>query len=1112
MKSCEQVRSQLLEHLYDLLEGEDGHALADHLDQCNNCQTELKHAREQMALIAEAAKQEFPHVHFIPPADEVDTAARAARPSRFRFRWAVAAAVLLAVAGLGVPTTLYWAQQAQVTHAENALQQAKDQLARADAHRGRILDQAAHVKADFQRHLERADKDALVARDDLVQLGQDVLEKIQRTNAEVHAKQMDLTVIGPRLLEPGAANSFRIQTRSFRLQPMPARITVAIRDQNQRELFKKEAIASRGDLVVNLPRDLPVKSDTALTLEVQAQAEQNPQVIISQTLPLTGSLYITHLATDKPLYQPGETIRFKSLTLERFGLRPPSEDLELTYQITKPTGEVATILKCLAAARRAAADGPPAPVIGPDKNPIRGVGAGEYVIDRNAPAGQYTLTVSESHQRFPPQEHKFQIARSEKSQPKDANAAPSLPSPAKEKSLTVEFFPEGGNLVAGLPNRVYYRASTASNQPVEMKGHIVDETGKTVSAVETFRDPAHPGSSQGLGVFTFTPQSGKEYQLKVQQPADIDGKFFLPAVKSDGVVLSIPAEGSTDKQTIKAVIGNVGRDRALLVGAYSRGRMISQQPVDVKSGEVKEVMLGPENGVGGVYRVTVFERMPDQARGERLEPRAERLIYRPPAGRLRLTIQPDKASYQPGDRARIRIAAANQNGQPQPAIALVAVTDQAMLKLANEKPYWSMPAHFLLATEVDRTEDLDNADFLLSADPQAAQALDLLLGTQGWRRFAEQDPEKFLKEKKQEAQRLLALQGQWPPRSVNYGQEAVQKVVKEFHNRYAELERGLTQAEEKQLLARKGIAEKEKLQRLREEAKEEETERIVAIGRVKDAQESLTVTMGKFESYRELFKSAILPGLLIVFLLATLANLIAAILRSRQGKAIPYLAGAACSLLLVGLALTERANLRQDLTGERGAEIAILGPIEIESPFVWIGPVEKQPEKVSQPAGPMIAPVRPVIPQPADQKEKVPEKSRQGATKTAPQAMPVIPLHPGPAKENRKEAAVPEPSIKKDRSHLLPRLPLPPPSPPPFIVREYAHVHLHGEGKAPADFAETLYWHPVLVMPDGTAEISFDLTDSATTYQILVAAHTLDGRLAETTAELTVVQPKNRER
>ena len=51
------------------------------------------------------------------------------------------------------------------------------------------------------------------------------------------------------------------------------------------------------------------------------------------------------------------------------------------------------------------------------------------------------------------------------------------------------------------------------------------------------------------------------------------------------------------------------------------------------------------------------------------------------------------------------------------------------------------------------------------------------------------------------------------------------------------------------------------------------------------------------------------------------------------------------------------------------------------------------------------------------------------------------------------------------------------------------------------------------MLPDGQAEVSFELCDSVTTFQVLAAGHTLDGRIAETTAELTsrkplVLQPK----
>ena len=46
---------------------------------------------------------------------------------------------------------------------------------------------------------------------------------------------------------------------------------------------------------------------------------------------------------------------------------------------------------------------------------------------------------------------------------------------------------------------------------------------------------------------------------------------------------------------------------------------------------------------------------------------------------------------------------------------------------------------------------------------------------------------------------------------------------------------------------------------------------------------------------------------------------------------------------------------------------------------------------------------------------------------------------------------------------------------------------------------ETLAWSPALVLPDGKSEVSFDLCDSVTTFQVNAVAHTLDGRLGSLT-------------
>jgi hypothetical protein len=220
---------------------------------------------------------------------------------------------------------------------------------------------------------------------------------------------------------------------------------------------------------------------------------------------------------------------------------------------------------------------------------------------------------------------------------------------------------------------------------------------------------------------------------------------------------------------------------------------------------------------------------------------------------------------------------------------------------------------------------------------------------------------------------------------------------------------------------------------------------------------------------------------LIVFLFATVANLLLAVRRRSQGRAIPYLAGAACSLLLVALALNQRANL---LGSGVSTETEVAGlsdlpsndwmaQIDLGEGFAKQATVQKEPGD-KQP-GPLLAPIKKVGPQPPDAKDK----------------------------DEKPQAPKLEQPALQDRRNLLPRMPMPPPPPPPFVVRE--HVHLRsGDSKERSATADTLFWHPVLVLPDGSAEISFDLDESATTYRVVIVGHTIDGRLAEESAELTV--------
>ena len=65
-----------------------------------------------------------------------------------------------------------------------------------------------------------------------------------------------------------------------------------------------------------------------------------------------------------------------------------------------------------------------------------------------------------------------------------------------------------------------------------------------------------------------------------------------------------------------------------------------------------------------------------------------------------------------------------------------------------------------------------------------------------------------------------------------------------------------------------------------------------------------------------------------------------------------------------------------------------------------------------------------------------------------------------------------------------------------FPVRQYAHTHSSTSEGVREDFAETLYWQPLLITDSaGTASIRFDLSDSVTSFRVMADAHTSDGRI-----------------
>ena len=134
----------------------------------------------------------------------------------------------------------------------------------------------------------------------------------------------------------------------------------------------------------------------------------------------------------------------------------------------------------------------------------------------------------------------------------------------------------------------------------------------------------------------------------------------------------------------------------------------------------------PSVDISGVLRVTVFTR------GETPVPLAERLVFVEPSRKIALSVSPTPHHVSPGSLVTLTLTAKDcLTGIPvKGALIGLAVSDATTLDLVPlRKRVPRLPAMVYLEDEI-------GSEFVSSAATmESAQALDLLLGTQGWRRF-----------------------------------------------------------------------------------------------------------------------------------------------------------------------------------------------------------------------------------------------------------------------------------------------------------------------------------------------------------------------------------------
>jgi hypothetical protein len=1146
---CDHCADLLWDHLYGLLDADQEQALRAHLATCPACRAALAEAETRQRMVARAARIYDTVAPFVPPASEDDQVTRGqgdpvatevAPPvtlspghpvtlSLQRRRWpglAAAAALLLLVGGYA------WYQ---------------NRLSGQETARDRAL--LAVEKIDTRLQEEgRSSRRAQAA--------------LPRS---LRSRRLELKVLGAAAFQPEVRQRFRVETRDLNGAPAAARVTARLLagGRARRQVLATAQFRSRGTGSFSFPSGVKVPPGAGAVLELEARYRGQRETV-RERLGLLPPSYLTHLVLDKEIYRYRETLFFRTVTLDRFTSRLPDREFVLVATVTDSRGT-----QRLRRQGRTGAGG----IGGGELVLTDDLAEGECTLDVSEASGRFppvrrrfflvrtrpsqldkALTFDQAvygpgeavHANFrarrqngravanrPVQvtvdlngkrmvqprspsrtnargEADFQFRLPDRVGPgkarvkvvvKDDTATEELVKtlPVLVPRLGVEFFPEGGNLVAGLPNRVYFRVRTRLGKPADMTGVVVDGRGRDVLKVQSIR-------RQGLGVFRLTPRTGEVYRLRTTSLGGVTTTVQLPRVRPAGVVLRVPGVSSAGAP-LRARIRATPGERAFLVAASFRGRPVDQRAVKAGPGGIW-VELEPAPEVHGVLRVTVYE-----PQGGRLVPRAERLVYRLPARRLRLAVQSDRPVYHPGEKVTLRLRAADERGRPASPWLLAAVVDEQALRTAAHPAEPDLPTHFFLTSDLSRPEDLEQADIWVRDNPRSLAALDRFLGTQGWRRFVEND--------------RAALR---PPVLVKADRKELRKDsgALAFFNldngpRVRENYRQALRAERAKLLARA----EERVDELQQDRKH----RLAATQRAEEALADL----------RDLPQDALrwgLAGLVGLLLGAGCVFLVIGLVRAVLGSSgnTRYFATAFASLLLCTLLVyatrqSEGRNLvrvasdPKDLA--RAPEVAL-----DEFPPEWetrLPPV--------LPPGRFAAPPRAKDSSAREQRDGD-EEGTAGDKATGnganlrggpQQKMKKVAQEKEPLRLNRKrfvrESKKPQKAMggrgyaggkgkkKKERRPApggLDRGADKGPKPPGRAKQEGKNGFRGAPGLAPVQYAflypqssragfpyapDTVLWVPALRLESGSARVSFDLPGQVTTYRILVYGHDPQGRL-----------------
>ena len=340
-------------------------------------------------------------------------------------------------------------------------------------------------------------------------------------------------------------------------------------------------------------------------------------------------------------------------------------------------------------------------------------GAAEFELSDSLSAGAYTIRAYTKYmQNFAPDLF-FRQTIEVWDAYDDQTSGPA--STAMDKSPVVEFFPEGGDIVAGIPSVIALRSSDQEGNPLDIKGKVLDSQGNLAALAGTVKF--------GMGKFLLQAKPDEKYHLEVEH-AGQTVKFDLPEIRGAGH--SIHVRDQSDKDITLTMMSNIqdGLEGAFVIGQMRGNRIcVIEGKPGVQSISAK---VPTENLSSGVIQFTLFSK---KGLAE-----SERLVF-VKNSHQEVDIDMPLPSAPLGVRSPVNMDITVNGLGENPTMAELSMS-VVESEIAIVDTLGSNIYSYLLAESELNGKIPNPGYYFVDDDPRRAQLLDLVMMTNGWRRYS----------------------------------------------------------------------------------------------------------------------------------------------------------------------------------------------------------------------------------------------------------------------------------------------------------------------------------------------------------------------------------------